>query len=130
VRPDLYTSRYAARTLIVESGLATVRISVGHPRWKLGYELSGACPLLAPTRDMLRLPIEEYRVRYEARLEAAGVETIAAALKALSEKAGGRGLVLLCFEDLTKPGEWCHRRLFADWWEKKTGRAVPELAAR
>jgi hypothetical protein len=34
---------------------------------------------------------------------------------------------LLCFEDLTKPGLWCHRRPFANWWLENTGEVVPEL---
>jgi hypothetical protein len=35
--------------------------------------------------------------------------------------------VCLCFEDLTKPGLWCHRQIFARWWTEETGEAVPEL---
>jgi len=36
----------------------------------------------------------------------------------------GQDATLLCFED---PGEFCHRRLVADWIEKGTGVKVPEL---
>jgi hypothetical protein len=39
-----------------------------------------------------------------------------------------KGVVLLCFEDLSKPGEWCHRRAFATWWEEQTGEKVEELS--
>ena len=36
-------------------------------------------------------------------------------------------LVLLCFEkDVSNPLA-CHRRVFAEWWEKRTGHEVPEL---
>jgi rubrerythrin len=36
-------------------------------------------------------------------------------------------MVLLCYENVVK-GERCHRRMFAAWWEKRTGEEVPELA--
>jgi hypothetical protein len=48
-------------------------------------------------------------------------------LKAFATAHGSEGVVLLCFEDLTKPGEWCHRRSFAAWWDEKTGQKVDEL---
>jgi hypothetical protein len=35
--------------------------------------------------------------------------------------------VLLSYEDLTKPGLRCHRRLLANWWLENTGEVVPEL---
>jgi hypothetical protein len=124
----LYTSRFGAKDLITASGLAPVRISIGHPRWKLGYELTGACKLLMPTRDMLKLDEPTYRALYLGMLEKAGVDAIAEDLARLCP-AGAPGLVLLCFEDLTKPGEWCHRRIFADFWLEKTGEGVPELGA-
>jgi hypothetical protein len=35
--------------------------------------------------------------------------------------------VLLCWEyDPSKPNEWCHRRMVADWFEKELGVSVPE----
>jgi hypothetical protein len=125
----LATSRYSARALIVASGLAPIRTSIGHPRWKLGYELAGSCKELMPLRSMLQMEQDEYRALYEARLDAVGFTRLDDLLRTLSEQAGGRGLVLLCFEDLAKPGLWCHRRMFAAWWEAKCGQAVPELAA-
>lgn len=36
--------------------------------------------------------------------------------------------VLLCHEHLRKSGEWCHRRMAAEWFEDKLGVAVPEMA--
>lgn len=35
--------------------------------------------------------------------------------------------VLLCWEVLDKPGQWCHRRMVAEWFEKELGITVPEL---
>ncbi len=28
----------------------------------------------------------------------------------------GKPVVLCCYEDVRKPGEWCHRLVFAEWW--------------
>lgn len=35
----------------------------------------------------------------------------------------GKDVTLLCYE---KPGEFCHRRLVADWFERELGVSVPE----
>jgi hypothetical protein len=125
--PNLYTSYYANAALITESGCSAARISIGNPRWKLPYAVSGGCKLLMPTRDMLSMDREQYQQIYFGMLEAAGVEAISEALHELWLPLRGPGLVLLCFEALKKPDEWCHRRMFADWWQKQTGDAVPEL---
>jgi hypothetical protein len=124
----LFTSRFGAKRLILASGAAPIRISLGYPRWPLGYTLAGACPLLAPFGAMLKMDQELYTRVYRDRLDRLGVATIAAALQELSDQNEGRGLVLLCFENLAKPGQWCHRRLFAAWFEAQTGLPVPELA--
>lgn len=43
----------------------------------------------------------------------------------LEELSGGADkIALLCYE---KPGDFCHRRLAADWVEKSLGISVPEL---
>lgn len=40
--------------------------------------------------------------------------------------ADGHEPVLLCHEHLRKPGEWCHRRMAAEWFEQALGAVVPE----
>ncbi|OLT26382.1 hypothetical protein BJF83_21340 [Nocardiopsis sp. CNR-923] len=107
-----------------------IRTTVGAPRWALSYTLAGHAQLITPTRDMLGLDRSPYRKRYEARLSATGLYRIATELRSL---ARGRlePLVLLCFDRLGKPGpdSWCHRTMFAVWWEEQTGVEVPELGA-
>ena len=39
----------------------------------------------------------------------------------------GREIALCCYEDVNKPGYWCHRRFFAEWWRGKTGEIIDEL---
>ena len=45
----------------------------------------------------------------------------------LHRLAGEHEPVLLCHEHLLKPGDWCHRRMVAEWFEDKLGIAVLEL---
>jgi hypothetical protein len=35
-------------------------------------------------------------------------------------------VLLLCYEDVLA-GDWCHRKVFAEWWQEQTGQVVEEL---
>jgi hypothetical protein len=92
--------------------------------------LSWDPPLLSALAPYGLLKVEDKAVferRYVARLERHGLETIRAQLAELAAEHGADGLVLLCFEDLSIA--WCHRRMFASWWERQTGERVLELTA-
>lgn len=39
----------------------------------------------------------------------------------------GDEVTLLCFENLEKPGEYCHRRIVAEWFQDNLQIMVPEL---
>jgi len=120
---NLYTASYGG--FRHREGLAAVRISLGHPRWHLSYHVAGVVKELAPRGEMLEWEREAYEPAYRAILDGLGVDHIRELLEAAS---GGAGAVaVLCFENLAKPGAWCHRRIFAEWWEEQTGEAVPEL---
>ncbi|WP_197697808.1 hypothetical protein [Micromonospora echinofusca] len=123
----LFTSRY--QRFRPDQG-APVRTTVGAPRFPLPYDLAGFARVLAPSYAMLKLDEAPYRYIYVERLEAAGVDVIADDLAAIADVAGDERLVLLCFCDLSvsPPNAWCHRRMFAAWWQEQTGQEVPELA--
>jgi hypothetical protein len=70
---------------------------------------------------------DEFEARYRERLNRFGAEEILRVLEALAAGYAAGGVVLLCFEDLTKPGEWCHRRIAAAWLEEQSGIEIPEL---
>lgn len=125
---SIYTARYANKRLR-EDGYFPVGISIGSPRFKLGYELREQCYALAPKGYMLKMEYAPYRVEYFKKLEAIGTGKIIEIVRNLEKraKAEGKSLVLLCFEDIRKPENWCHRRLFAEWWEAKTGESIEEL---
>lgn len=102
---------------------AVIRISIGHPRWKLPYQVAGKLPALMPGRTWIGLEKAEYEKLYLARLDAIDPEAVVDEIDTL---AGTRPAVLTCFEKLTD-GTWCHRRMFAAWFESKTGQKIEEL---
>lgn len=67
---------------------------------------------------------EAYRERYVAEILSPlnPVEV----WEQLHHLAGDEEPILLCWEPLKKPGEWCHRRMVAEWFEEKLGTTVPE----
>jgi len=122
----LATSRFHAPGLIEASGLVPVGIVVSPPRWPLPYELAGNVNLLAPV-GMRDLDRAEFELLYRERLDRLGVDRARTILAGFAAAFHVAGCVLLCFEDLAKAGEWCHRRTFSAWWEERTGQVVPEL---
>ena len=125
---DLATSRYQAADLIAASGRAAVGITLWYPRWKLRYPVIANLRQLAPTREMLAIGDAcTFDKMYQDRLDEFGVGEVARLLTDCAERANTEHLILLCYEDLTKPGLRCHRRLFSAWWQAHTGEIVPEL---
>ncbi|MGI5151416.1 hypothetical protein ACQEVC_34470 [Plantactinospora sp. CA-294935] len=124
---QLFTGRY--QRFRPDQG-APVRTTVGAPRFRLPYEIAGEARLLMPSFAMLKLDEEPYRAIYRERLETGGVDAIRRQLRTIAVAAGASQLVLLCFCDLTvaPPNNWCHRRMFAQWWQERTGEEVTELA--
>jgi hypothetical protein len=119
------TSRYHARDVILASPLAPVRVAVGAPRFPFGFDLAGACSMLVPYGAFGRnLSHDEFESAYRTRLDRFGVDAIRSQLERLAVDAPG--VVLLCFEDV-HAGQSCHRRVFAQWWQERTGEEVPEL---
>lgn len=106
-----------------------VQASNGKPRWKLAYDLTYAIREAYPKWSLVKsnLSEEEFTRRYHADLDKVGVDAISSRLRAIAVATGNERLVLLCFEELSKPNNWCHRRMFASWWEAQTGDAVREL---
>ena len=83
---------------------------------------------LAPSPQIFRLEDRDaFSALYTQQLDSVGYENVLRELEQISQEHDGRGLVLLCFEDIRLPGKWCHRRLFAEWWERQTAEPVPEL---
>lgn len=105
-------------------GPGRVGISRGAPRGiKAGYRLYRT---LAPSRDMLDMPLEPYRDKFfNDILGPLDAQQVYEELKSL---AGEWEPTLLCFE---RPPfdrkNFCHRRMVAEWFERELSISVPEF---
>jgi hypothetical protein len=107
----VYTS-YFGNLKKIPAGLRPVRIARGKPRFFAGpSELR-----LAPTWAMLKMTRPDYDAKFATQLAALDPRELYDSL--------GVDAVLLCWE---KPGEGCHRRIVAEWFEVRLGVVVPEL---
>lgn len=122
----IYTSRFSNKEL--GSGeYYTVGITLGKPRFKLGYVESEHCYLLAPDRSMWGRSKEEFRTLYRDKLDGIGENKVKKLLCEIGNRADGKDVVLLCFEDVRDPSQHCHRTTLAEWIEEKFGLSVGEL---
>lgn len=121
----IYTSRYQNPAL--KSGDYTaVGITRGAPKFKLGYSLSGNIIEIAPPGYLFQEnDRQRFTPRYFRHMDRTGPAVIAKML-AFYEKLG-KPVVLCCYEDVRNPEDWCHRLVFAEWWQARTGECIPEL---
>lgn len=109
-----------------------VRSTVGGPKFGLRYRLEEHAKSITPYGVLGRThDAAEYEVRYRARLDGQTGKAIAQELAQIAnrhEHVEPHRLVVLCFCDLSKPGAFCHRRMFAAWWEEHTGATVADLS--
>jgi hypothetical protein len=120
----LATGRYA--TFRPSTGVA-VQTSLGRPRFPLDYELREQVRELMP-RGLFgkKLSEAEFTRQYRALLDRLDLDALRAQLDAISKRNGHKRVVLLCFEDV-HAGGFCHRRVFAHWFQERTGQLVHEL---
>ena len=96
------------------------------PRFPTKYRISGDIRQIAPPgylwneNDRAR-----FREPYFKHLEKTGYPVIGAIIQEYLNE--GKDVVLCCYEDVRKPGEWCHRLVFAEWWLQRTGEMIEEL---
>lgn len=119
----IYTSYYSNKKINNEYH-TPIRISIYPPRFKIGYKIEDTIPELMPSREIFKMSTyEERRDAYIRRLESiVDIEKLRKSFEAYQ-----RPPVLLCFENLSKDDAKCHRRLFAAWWQEKTGEIIDEL---
>lgn len=121
--PPLFTSHYRSK-LLADADAQAVAISRGVPRWPLPFSYRRLLAL-APSRETFALDDPaEFERAYLAGLDALGPDRVVHDLRRVS---GGKAAILLCWEDLSKPGQWCHRMTLASWLRDRLGVDVPEL---
>jgi hypothetical protein len=119
----LFTGRYAAIRKVPPGLIVPVRTSVGVPRFIKGAGAFPAFQELIPHGLLKVTDLDEFAWRYRRRL-ARHAGAIDARLAELHRAYPGRPLVPCCFEDLSR--SWCHRRVWADWHQERTGVTVEE----
>jgi hypothetical protein len=131
---ELYTSHWRNED-IAGLDVVAVGISRGTPRGRLAERLPYRYKRLtdlAPPGELFErwkagtVSPDEYARAYHGYLDSLGPDEVTDQLEKKRAEHGGKPLVLLCW---CPPGEFCHRRLWADWWFEKTGQEVPELPA-
>ena len=124
----LYTSYYGNPHLDSDKAFL-VQISNSAPGgFPLNFVLQEAIPswetIVGPYKDGI-ITENDFIIRYRQQLESK-MFIVLLALDTIREQAKGLGLqeiVFLCYE---KPGRFCHRRVFAEWLQEKTGETVEE----
>lgn len=94
-------------------------------RWSPpGFEHLPRYAPLVPGRWFNSVTRAEYEVLYGRQLAALDARQVVADLHQL---AGDATPLLLCWERLDRPGQYCHRRMAAAYLERELGLVVPEL---
>lgn len=124
----IYTSRFSNKELR-NKAYYTVGITLGKPRFSLGYVESIHCYALAPDKWMWGKGREEFRELYFEKLDKMGLDRVQDLLDSFSREADltGRDVVLLCYEDIRDPSQHCHRTSLAEWVMQQTGEIIEEL---
>lgn len=115
----IWTSRYSNKELVENKNkYYCVGISLGTPKFPLGYIIEQQCYSLAPKGYMLRMELEKFTEEYYRKLEGIGSDRIIDMVMRFEKTAAdeGKELVLLCYEDVRIPEDWCHRTVFAQWY--------------
>ena len=126
----IWTSRYSNKELVENKDkYYCVGISLGTPKFPLGYTVEQQCYSLAPKGYMLRMELEKFTEEYYRKLEGIGNDKIIDMVMRFEKTAAdeGKDLVLLCYEDVRIPEDWCHRTVFAQWYCEMTGEIIEEL---
>ena len=117
----IYTSYFAKQRKMELEDASYVSIAVGNPRYPVPYKIVNL-NVLKPYGIFGVYDEDEYSERYFARLDRYGVDYIRKEIEKASE--GHENVILMCHE---KDRNECHRKMFADWWEKNTGEKIEEF---
>ena len=110
----IFTSCYG-RLKVIPADVTPVCISRGKPVWFKGPSYLD----LAPTREMLKMSLDDYNVNFDQILARLDPRKVAEDMAAIASR-----VALLCWE---APGLCCHRRRVAEWLEQGLGIVVEEI---
>jgi uncharacterized protein (DUF488 family) len=112
----IYTGNFANVKKYVSAGYLPISIAIS-ARYFNGLKY----PKLNPRKDFMNDTPETYIPKYNEILKKLNTDEVIKDLHHISE---GKDVVLLCHE---KAGDFCHRRLVAEWLLNEKGIEVPEL---
>lgn len=107
------TSRFAR---VADFGIHETPISISRwsPKWYFGKSFH---TLAAPGEMVLAAKAGHIdRLDYEFLYKENVLDQLDPFVVLESLKKIAQNPILLCYEDLSIPGEWCHRRMVADWF--------------
>lgn len=119
----LYTSHWRS-PILADVDAQIVSISRGQPRWKLPFSYRRLDALAPDDRTWALEDRESFEASYLGQLEALGADRV---LGDLDRVAGNRPTIMLCWERLEDPDEYCHRLTLAGFLGREAGIVVPEL---
>ncbi|MDP9438669.1 MAG: DUF488 domain-containing protein [Actinomycetota bacterium] len=119
----LFTSHWRS-PLLVDLDATIVSISRGEPRWRLPFSYRRMRSLAPGNEAWAQKDPEAFERAYLDQLDDLGAEHILAELERI---ANGKPCLLVCWEKLADPNEFCHRRVLAERLRAMTGIEVPEL---
>ncbi len=125
-KQTIYTSAYFNHG-IDPSRVKPISVSRIMPRYSLRYKVEHRLVALAPEFSFMKKPEKEFRLYYLRQLHGIGIKRVEKMLESARKSADGRDLLLLCFEDIRVEGNWCHRSMFGEWYQRHTGIEVLEL---
>jgi len=112
----IYTGNFANAKKYRENGLVTISIA-RFARYYSGEKMTE----LAPPASMIHDKESEYVPKFEKEVLATlNAESV---YNKISSITGGKDAILLCYE---KAGDFCHRRLVADWLKQNLSIEVEE----
>lgn len=121
------TARYSNKTLRDPEKFVVVRTSLGSPKFEMANPPAYVLSPMMPRFEMLKMERPEYELAYRRMLAGVGVAKFWEELNRLVLANPDKVVALCCYEDIRKPNEWCHRRIFAEWFAEQTGYEIPEL---
>ena len=114
----IFTS-YFGNIKNIPSSIIPVSIAQNSPRWYKGVEEKRLAPTTAIRQNYRKTNSQvEYTLAFNVMLEFLDMDSILESLTSY-----GKDICLLCYE---KPGEFCHRRLVAEYLKRAKGLLIPE----
>lgn len=121
----LYTSRYNNKNLANDE-VVKIGITRGFPKFRLPYQLKTNIKSFGPPSYLFNThDREKFTPRYFDYMDSIGIDKVKEMLK-IYGYGTAKEMALLCYEDVREEGKWCHRLVFAEWWEVRTGEKIEE----